>query len=152
MIFIQNFIQLFLKSAKQLLDHSRILIDFLQIKLVHNLRQSRKHFARLIQLGHIHAVQNHVRCFGNLLRHFCAKRYDRLQIIDLNRTDDIVHFLRTCQCFIHLLPVRHNIILLHDFRNIFHCPTLWCTPCSCFTEIKSHSLTLLPQTVFLSMI
>ncbi len=48
MIFIEDFIQLFLKTSEQLPKQSRIFVDLLQIKLIHDLRKCVQHLTGLI--------------------------------------------------------------------------------------------------------
>ena len=81
-----------MRNSEKLSEKSRIILNFINVKLIHDLCQRFKHLACLIKLRHIHAVEDHIRRLGNLLCGFRTKRYNGIHIIDFNRADNIVHF------------------------------------------------------------
>ena len=88
----QYLIQLFSEISEKLSEKSRIILNFINVKLIHDLCQRFKHLACLIKLRHIHAVEDHIRCLGNLLCCFRTKRYNGIHIVNFDRADNIVHF------------------------------------------------------------
>ena len=87
-----DLIQLFSEISEKLSEKSRIILNFINVKLIHDLCQRFKHLACLIKLRHIHAVEDHIRCLGNLLCCFRTKRYNGIHIVNFDRADNIVHF------------------------------------------------------------
>ena len=140
MVLRQHFIQLLLHISKKLPQKSRLLLDLVNVKLAHDLGQCLQKFTGVIQLRHIHTVQNRIGCLGDLLRHLCAKIHDGLRIIDLDGAHQIIHFLGVHQFRGHLLPVCYDIILLYNLNFILWLgcrrPNRSCN--RCFAKIKSH--------------
>ena len=115
-VFSQNFVQLFAQIAKEFSKQARIVFDLLNVKLIHNFGQSGKHGAGVVQLGQVHAVENHVRAFGNLLCRAAAKGHNALQIVHLNLACQSVYLRRVDQGQSHLVPVRLHVVLLDHLR------------------------------------
>ncbi len=139
MIFVQNFIQLFSQTSEKLPEQGRILPDLVNIKFGHDLRQLVQHGAGIIQLRHVHTVQNHIGSLGDLLCHLCSERNDRLQIIDLDLAGQRVHLRGTRKRRIHLLPVCNDVVFFHYLHSVFRFQNCGLHSCLRSVKIKAHT-------------
>ena len=98
--------------AEELPEKSRILLDLVDIKPLHDLGQAGEHGAGVVQLGHAHAFQHHVGAPGYLLRRSAAKGHDGLHIVGLNLAGEGVYLRGAGQGQRHLVPVRLDVVLL----------------------------------------
>ena len=108
----QDLVQLLAQVAEQLAEETGVLLDLLDVELVHDLGQGVQHDAGVVQLGQVHAVEHHVGALGDLLRRVGAEGDDGLQIVHLDLAGQGVHLRRVDQCLGHHLPVGGDVVLL----------------------------------------
>ena len=135
----QNLVQLLAQVSEQLAKQRRVVTNLVDIKLIHDFRQRIEHLAGFIQLAHVHAAQDNIRCLGDFFRRVAAEGNNRVQVVDVDAGSQRLNFRRMGKLLLRRLLIRNDVIGLHFHQRRFRLGSDSRGRCACGTvEIHCH--------------
>ena len=77
-VLVEDLVQLLAQVAEELVEETGVVLQLLDVELVHDLGQGVEHDAGVVQLAHVHAVEDHVGALGDLVCGLRAEGNDGL--------------------------------------------------------------------------